>query len=474
MSTIKNCRIEFNSLTFGKGFNGLIDEIQSFNYALNDTQVAANYQQTKPVPIAPAYDGIVAAGDVQFDWTGVSGATSYELFISSNKTNVDNPNSCLTAAWTGSLTEALQTVNETDQVFWRVDAVMADASRIQGVTSSFRKVASGFVAHTNQAPVVTQSTIELGAIEGSKPFGPFDLSQYYSDPEGGELLVFHKNTVTGTYGPWGGAFSAGLNVHGSGQVYSNEGVTNADAQTINLKVVDDRGQEAFFDLNYTVEQAPKFTSNAFLVMEDTAVNTVVTTLTDSGLSADIPDSSLASITIDEANDRLEITTTGNTDMWTARNHVPIAYFAAPGSQSWAVETEVELNAAQNRQIAGLTVYADEDGAKPVFSYGLDYWSGRDGLINLQGLGTNNPLINVSANASGKVKLRVEVIENGNGVGVDRYTFFYDLLDGNGMQELTSYGFAVDRSRIGLFLKTEHAGRAYFDNFEVLIFHGMFT
>lgn len=37
-----------------------------------------------------------------------------------------------------------------------------------------------------------------------------------------------------------------------------------------------------------------------------------------------------------------------------------------------------------------------------------------------------------------------------------------------MQELTSYGFAVDRSRIGLFLKTEHARRAYFDNFEVLI------
>ncbi|MGI2026029.1 LamG-like jellyroll fold domain-containing protein [Endozoicomonas acroporae] len=546
----------FNSLTFGKGFNGLIDEIQSFNYALNDAQVAANYQRTKPVPIAPAYNGIVAAGDVQFDWTDVHDAAGYELFISSNKTDVDNPDSGLAAAWTGSPTEVVQTVHDTDQVFWRVDAIMADASRIRGDTSSFRKVASGYVAHTNQAPVVTQSTIDLGTIEGSKPFGPFDLSQYYSDPEGGELLVFHKNTATGTYGPWGGAFSAGLNIHGSGQVYSNEGVTNADAQTINLKVVDDRGQETFFDLNYKVEQAPKFTGNAFLVMEDTAVNTVVTTLTatdanrgdttviysavggdglshfavapdgtvtliaaldfdlkpsyslvvsatdehgysseqtftisigntvglplltshstsfavatltDSGLSPDIPDRSLASITIDAVNDRLDITTTGNTDTWKARNNGPIAYFTAPGSESWAVETEVELNSAQNRQIAGLTVYADEDGAKPVFSYGLDYWNGRDGLINLQGLGTNNPLINVSANASGKVKLRMEVIENGHGSGVDRYTFFYDLLDGNGMQKLTSYGFAVDRSRIGLFLKTEHGRTAYFDNFEV--------
>lgn len=546
----------FNGLTVGKGFDGLIDEIQSFNYALNDTQVAENYQQSKPVPVVPAYNSIVAARNVQFDWTGVPGAVSYELFVSSDKTAVDNPNSGLTAIWTGSPSEVAQTVKETDRVFWRVDAVMADASRMRGDTSSFAKVASGYVAHTNQAPVVTQSTIDLGTIEGGKPFGPVDLSKYYSDPEGGEMLVFHKNTTTGTYGPFGGAFSAGLSVHGSGQVYSNEGVTNADAQTINLKVVDDRGQETFFDLNYKVEQPPKFTSNAFLAMEDTAVNTVVTTLSatdanradktviygavggdglsnfavapdgtvtliaaldydlkpsyslvvsatdehgysseqnftisvgktvglplltthltsfdgatlaESGLSADIPNSSLSSIAIDEINARLDITTTGNTDMWKGRSNSPIAYFAAPDSEFWAVETDVELNAAHNGQIAGLTVYADEDGAKPVFSYGLDYWGGRDGLIRLQGLGTNNPSIKVSAKASGKVKLRMEVIENGNGTGVDRYTFFFDLLDGNGMQKLTSYGFEVDRSRIGLFLKTSGARTAYFDNFAV--------
>ena len=190
------------------------------------------------------------------------------------------------------------------------------------------------------------------------------------------------------------------------------------------------------------------------------------TLAESGLSADIPNSSLSSIAIDEVNDRLDITTTGNTDMWNGRNNSPIAYFAAPDSEFWAVETDVELSAAQNGQVAGLTVYGDEDGAKPVFSYGLDYWGGRDGLIRLQGLGTNNPSIKVSAKASGKVKLRMEVIENGNGEGVDRYTFFYDLLDGNGMQKLTSYGFTVDRSRIGLFLKTSSARTAYFDNFAV--------
>ena len=98
---------------------------------------------------------------------------------------------------------------------------------------------------------------------------------------------------------------------------------------------------------------------------------------------------------------------------------------------------------------------------------MDYWSGGAGLINLQGLGTNNPLINVSALSKSRVKLRMEVIEDGAGPGVGRYTFAYDLLDGNGMQVLTTYDFATENSRIGLFLKNGNGARtAYFHSFEI--------
>jgi len=49
------------------------------------------------------------------------------------------------------------------------------------------------------------------------------------------------------------------------------------------------------------------------------------TLAETGLSLDIPNPSLASVTLDDANDQLVFTTMGNTDMWGSRNNAPIAY-----------------------------------------------------------------------------------------------------------------------------------------------------
>jgi hypothetical protein len=246
----------FDDLVFANGFDGLIDELQSFNYAMSDAEVLAQYSRSSVVPVAPAYDGLVAAGDVAFDWSEVSGAVSYELFVSANKSEVDDANSGLSAAWAGSVSEVTQAVDVGDAVYWRVDAVMADSSRVQGTSSFFRKVASTYVGSTNLPPVVSQSVIDLGTIEAGKAFSPVDLTAYVVDPEGGELLFFDAATEPGSYGPMGGAYLDGLCVHGSGYVYANEGYSLSGkdgVQVMNLKAVDDSGQETYFALTFDVQ-----------------------------------------------------------------------------------------------------------------------------------------------------------------------------------------------------------------------------
>jgi len=135
----------------------------------------------------------------------------------------------------------------------------------------------------------------------------------------------------------------------------------------------------------------------------------------------------------------------------------MAYALTSDLTQWTADTVVELDPSLNEQVMGLTVYQDQDGAHPLFGLGLHYWDGGAGLISLQGLGTNSPNINVSAQSTARVKLRVTCIEQES--GVDQYQFFYDLLDGQGMQLLTSYAFATDNARVGLYLKTGNAGRS---------------
>jgi len=190
------------------------------------------------------------------------------------------------------------------------------------------------------------------------------------------------------------------------------------------------------------------------------------TLAETSLSLDIPNPSLASVTLDDANDQLVFTTMGNTDMWGSRNNAPIAYVLKPTGGQWFMQAEVEYPDVSNGKVMGFTVYADVDGSRPDFTFGLDNWGGQSGgLINLQGLADNNPLVRIGTTAQ-RVVLRLEVDEGAGPGGGDLYTAKYDLLDSGGMQTLGTYESTFDNSRAGIFLKSSTGRTGIFHNLEI--------
>ncbi len=124
--------------------------------------------------------------------------------------------------------------------------------------------------------------------------------------------------------------------------------------------------------------------------------------------------------------------------------------------------------ADSAKNAGVVVYADNDGDKPAFTFSLDNWDGADsGKVSLQALRYAIPGGNASTNTTvQKVILRMEVEEDGGGVGTDSYTFKYDLLGGAEMQTLTTYDSSFDNSRVGVFLKDNTSSDVYFNTLEV--------
>jgi len=199
------------------------------------------------------------------------------------------------------------------------------------------------------------------------------------------------------------------------------------------------------------------------------VNTDFTeaTLAATGLSTDIPNPSLASITLDGANDRLVLSTFGGTDMWGARNNAPIAYILKPTTANWYMQAEIEYPDSSGGKVMGFTVYSDADGSKPDWTFGLDNWAGQSGgLINFQGLADNNPLIRLSSPAQHGI-LRLEVQEGAGAGGTNRYTAMYDLLDGNGMHTLGTYDSGFSNARAGIFLKSNTGRTGYFDNLTIV-------
>ena len=204
---------------------------------------------------------------------------------------------------------------------------------------------------------------------------------------------------------------------------------------------------------------------------------VVTTFDEASLPPtillDVPAPAAGNVLFDAANDELDFTAGGNTDMWTLRNNAAIAWTAspsglAPGAQ-WIVETEVRLNSvSQDSQVAGLTFYGGPDGARPEISFGLDNWAPAARAVRLQGLGTNDPNAAVATTAS-SVILRVEVVEGGP---VDTYNFFFKT---NAAAPWTQIGGAAinyktsfSNARVGLTYKTGGAkAGASFTFFNVL-------
>ena len=176
---------------------------------------------------------------------------------------------------------------------------------------------------------------------------------------------------------------------------------------------------------------------------------------------DIPRAATGNIVFDPANDELDFTASGNTDMWTTRNNAAIAWTAIPEGltpgTTWVVETEVRLNnATQNNQVAGLTFYGGPDGARPDITFGLDNWDPAARAVRLQGLGDNVPNAAVTTTAT-RVILRVEVTEGG---ATDTYNFFFREAAADPWTQIP--GAAVDyrssfaNSRVGLTYKTAAA------------------
>jgi hypothetical protein len=176
---------------------------------------------------------------------------------------------------------------------------------------------------------------------------------------------------------------------------------------------------------------------------------------------DIPNPSLGNVSFDAANDELDFTAGGNTDMWASRNNAAIAWTAipeglVPGS-TWTVETEVRLNnVAQNNQVAGLTFYGGPNGARPDITFGLDNWDPAARAVRLQGLGDNVPNTAIATTA-GKVILRVDITEGG---ATDTYNFYFRTTPAEPWQQIPgaagNYQTNFPNARVGLTYKTAAA------------------
>lgn len=225
---------------------------------------------------------------------------------------------------------------------------------------------------------------------------------------------------------------------------------------------------------YTVFTLKRVIPLACLWICSPASGEVTTDFSDASLSAqiqlDIPNGSLAAITLDTANDELDFTTTGNTDMWTARANAPIAWTSRPtvsAGQTWYVETFVRFNGAPDgaQRVAGITLWAGPNGTGGSsggmdFSLGLNDWDNRGvefqtfggGTVGDSGIGN----ITATANNQSQAHLRLEVTENG---ASDAYAGYWRANANDPWIEFASFNSSVDNSRVGLFFKNGNSTAA---------------
>ncbi len=304
-------------------------------------------------------------------------------------------------------------------------------------------------------------------------------------PEGHEVMVFaygdgvvSLSTNAGT-GIWyaadginfteSGGFSGGINAPGAYRPeLTDPTYTGGVEWGISMKHTANRYLVRWQGTNLLYTEPPEPVPTVDVPVLSTDFSEA--TLPETGLSLDVPNPADGDITLDTANDRLVATAHNGTNMWTARNDVPMAYVAKPASSHWYVQTEVELLTPDGGFfIAGLTVYEDADGGLPEFTYALSNWPDSGARkLSLQGLGDNNPLIDAATDVNRAI-LRIEVQEDGAGPGIDRYTFRYDLLDGNGLRTLGIHDTSIDNARAGIYLKSRDDGQmrsAGFHSFEL--------
>ncbi|MFT5124556.1 MAG: hypothetical protein ACI9TH_000675 [Kiritimatiellia bacterium] len=198
-----------------------------------------------------------------------------------------------------------------------------------------------------------------------------------------------------------------------------------------------------------------------------SMGTVITDFTeatlDSNIQLDVPNP-VGNVTFDAGADELRLTTTANTDMWTARNNAPIAWTSRPvvgAGESWYAETFIRYNGAANggQRVAGITLYPGPDGTGGStqgmdFSLGLNDWNDRG--VELQGWGSTDigdstlTFISATANNESSAHLRLQVTENG---ATDAFVAYWKANDVDPWIQFASFNSGVDSSRVGLFLKT---------------------
>ncbi|MDP2678795.1 MAG: DUF4347 domain-containing protein, partial [Rhodoferax sp.] len=202
-----------------------------------------------------------------------------------------------------------------------------------------------------------------------------------------------------------------------------------------------------------VNDAPTLTSIT------TLSGTAITTSFDEGslipaLGLDVPNSTVANITLDMVNGELDFSAASNSDMWGSRNNAPIAWVAAPSvavGATWSVETLLRSNNTAQAQVSGITFYGNADGAVPDFTFGLDTWNS-PAAIRLQGLGDGNPDVGATYGDSA-VYLKVDITRAATS---NDYSFYYKKLAGDDWTLLTTLNSSLVFSRVGLVSKTSGA------------------
>ena len=182
---------------------------------------------------------------------------------------------------------------------------------------------------------------------------------------------------------------------------------------------------------------------------------------------DIPNAVMASITLDDPNDRVNLHTTAWADMWAARADAPILWAATP-SGDFYVETHVDLGAGTKPNvIGGLTVYGNgvsDDGKRPAFTMSLDHWTLASKTAKIQTLG-GGPAYDAGAIAGlDDVWLRL-LVRNRNTVH-EAWNGYYKLNAGDAWTPLPAGLFTnVDDARLGVVMKNHNSALPYDSYFD---------
>ena len=176
---------------------------------------------------------------------------------------------------------------------------------------------------------------------------------------------------------------------------------------------------------------------------------------DARWAEDEPNPALGSVSLDTNNAVAHFEATAELNMWTGRANAPILWTTPPAGD-FSLETRVAMSPTQHFAQAGITVYDNNNGL-PNFVYCLDHWQAASHQVRLQGLGDNNPNIAFPA-TGGEAWLRLVVLRDGGGGGLDRYLCQYKLGASNAWSTLTAYDIDTRSERVGLFFKTNGGER----------------